>query len=471
MIAQRRKVAAPVIDARGTFSGQPTSALAKLVETEAERAIIGAILQEPELFWSLSEQLQAPDFYWLKHRWVWYAFEQMAAVKEPIDILNVARWLDDAPQAPVKGDAAIDLLTDLLSASPNAAHAESYAAHVRDAATRLRIMQATADMQAVALDTGQDIETVTDRVNELIFAATDQHLGLDNTDVRKALERYAETMQERVTGNRRPGVASGWARWDDPVAATGGLYPGDVTVLAGNEGLGKTTWMLSFARNVLRAGYPVVFFTLEMRKDEILQILISQESGIPKTTLRDGSLTTEQQVGFAVAAARVAEWPLEIIDEFRGEDKPLTPLALRRRLRVLFSRTEIRLACVDGLWLMEPSKEQERRANDRPRAVGKIMQSLSDIAKGDAGLPLPIMITHQYTGEVAASQNVKRPTIYHLAESAGVRRNAQVIVGLWRNSDKPLTEAHILKDRSGGNQGYIGYFAFDRARSLYEERH
>src|SRR6185312_6890784 len=286
-VGRRKKLNTPVIDGRDLFRGASAAApvtTQELADDRAERGVIGAVLQQPELFWTLSEQVQATDFFWVKHRWVWLAFEQMAEAKEPIDLQTVARWLDRQPGA-IQGSDAIHLLADLYSAPLEINHAETYAAHVREAALRIRTLDAVCEIAALARDRSQPVQSVVDEANRLLFQATDQHLGLTDTTAAYAAQEYFELMQSRIRQDGRRGVAYGFPRFDNPVIFTGGLYPGDVTVLCGHEGFGKTTYVLTVARNALMSGKSVAIFTLEMRRDEILQVFVSQETGIPKTTL------------------------------------------------------------------------------------------------------------------------------------------------------------------------------------------
>lgn len=439
-----------------------------VADSDAERAVISAVLQEPSLFVTVAAMLEPRDFYGLMHGFYWYAFSKLMEAQQPIDILSVSAVLTNEPTAPQKGDAAIDELSQLYSAAPRAANVEYYAQRVRDAALRLRLLKAADDMKAAALDKSVSVVALTDTCNELLFKATEQRVGGDDTSAAVAVGEYWQLLNERMASNTLPGLKTGWEKWDDPRVALGGLYAGDVTVVAGKEGYGKSTWMLSLLRNLLSAGKRVALFTLEMQKKEIMQVLFSMETAIWKSQLRDGHLTPEQYEAFKAAAMRIADWKLHIVDEFRAASNPLTPLALRRKLRLLLREGVVDLVAIDGLWLMEATDERDRGQANRPRAVAQITYELSDIAKGDLGQPFPVLLMHQYSGDVA-QKKVKKPTLYHLAESAGVRRNAQVIVGLWRDLDSDWFEAHVLKDRATGHANYIGYFKYNAARSLYEE--
>jgi replicative DNA helicase len=225
-----------------------------------------------------------------------------------------------------------------------------------------------------------------------------------------------------------------------------GFYPNEVTVWAGAEGMGKTTALLSIARNAARTQRSVVIFTMEMEQSEIAQALISMETGIPRSTIQSKRISPQQWEQMVTATGIVGSWNLHVVD--MHEFPALKPIQLRRKLRSMLLNTPIDLVILDGLWLMQPDESSGKRFDD----VGLIMRDLSGVAKQ---FGLPIIVSHQYKEEI---RSVKKPTIYHLAESAGVRRNAQVIIGMWRSSyfkddENAQTYAYVMKNR---NRGMIG---------------
>lgn len=143
----------------------------------------------------------------------------------------------------------------------------------------------------------------------------------------------------------------------------------------------------------------------------------------------------------------------------------MTPIQLRRKLRTLTQKGGFDLVVIDGLWLMESS---EPSMDGRPRDVGNIMRDLNQVARDFTS---KILITHQYNAEI---NGAKFPTVYHLSESAGARRNAQVIWGLHRpsyydrDSADDTTGLYILKDRNGVNTGAKLPLIYNSDYSRYE---
>lgn len=439
---------------------QPGSVIEKIVNRDAEDAVIGAVLRDPSVYASISEFLQPSDFFKLINGYIWYTFDLITARGENIDPLTVSNELMILKQMPTDGDYRI---ANLAASAPDTNSAETYARIVRDAATLLRICTAAQEMILVVAERQKyrDIETVKDECNRLLFEATDQQSGAVKTGIAAIIGEFSDQVEEAITTGAKRGIPSGYSNLD---AKLRGAVAGELTVVAGSEGMGKTTFMLNGVRNMAIRGYGIAVFTLEMSREEVARILISQESGIAKVALKALDLSRDQWSRFVAASGIVGNWKVHIIDEFPD----LTPIQLRRRLRTLMvaQHQQIDAVIIDGLWLMEPTE----KGMERPQAVFNITRDLIKVARD---FNVPIYITHQYNGE-AYQRKDKRPMMRDLAESAGVRRNAQVILGMYRDNyygegdGSSNTELHILKDRNGsGAQGQKIEFLFDVQRNLF----
>lgn len=439
-------------------------AAADVVKHEAEQAVIGAVLRDPSVYASVSEVLQPADFHYMRHGWVWHAFDLITGRGEPIDLITVADELDTLKQYT---EDTPHWLAQLVGSADRAASAEAYARIVRDAATRIRILATADSMKAIVLDraTYGDIESVVDACNRALFEATDQQIHRTDTSMSAAVNEYMDEADAIRSGKQIRGISYGYANIDELLKAA---VPGEVTVIAGGEAMGKTTFCLGAVRNLAKRGKTTVLFTLEMVRKEITQAFVNMETGIAKRALKVLDLSDDQYAEFIRACGVVGNWGVHIVDEF----PTLNPLQARRRLRTMMQAEGIPvdLVVIDGLWLMEWVDEKGNIETDRPKAVGNILRDLVQIGRD---FNVPIWITHQYNGEARTRQD-KRPKLFDLAESAGVRRNAQVIMGLYRDSyydvdgGSDLTELHILKDRNGsGAQGESVEFKFDATHSLF----
>lgn len=453
----------------GTIITLPTDASkikvdADIANVEAEQAVIGAVLRDPQVYASVSEILQPGDFFLLWHGYLWHAFDRISGRGEPLDPITVAdelqalnQYTDDTPYR----------LAQIAGSAPSADAAEAYARIVRDSATRLRGIQAADEIKKAFANRSKfrEIETAIDEANRLLFEATDQQLKRADTSMRGIVGAYFDEVEKARNSGAMRGIPYGYGNLDELLKSS---VPGEITVIAGGEGMGKTTFCLGGIRALAKQMKTVAIFTLEMVQAEIVASFIGMETGIAKRALKVYDLTDQQWGEFVHASSIVGGWDVHVIDEFPA----LTPLQARRRLRTMMQAEGIPvdLVVIDGLWLMEYVDENGKVEPDRPRAVGLILRDLIQIGRD---FNVPIWITHQYNGDAWGRQD-KRPIMKDLAESSGVRRNSQVILGLYRDTyynisdGSNMTEVHVLKDRNGsGAQGQYVEFGFDAARNLF----
>lgn len=432
-----------------------------LANLEAEAAVLGAVIRDPKVYAGVSEVLQSADFFMLWHGWVWYAFDQITARSQHIDLISVADELQALKQLGSDGEHRLAMLA---ANTPSAYSVDTYAQIVRDCATRLRVVKAADQMVQAAFDrqTFREAEAFVDECNRLLFEATDQVIHRADTNLTAVLDKFVAQAEDAFTNGERRGLKSGYSNLDDLLR---GAVPGELTVIAGAEGMGKTTFVLGLARNLAKVDRHVAIFTLEMSQEEIIRSFVSMESGLPKRALKALDFSGDQWAKFTQGVGAFNSWHVHVIDEFSS----LSPIQLRRRLRTLVSaqHEQIDAVVIDGLWLMEANRPTDKRNED----VRNITRDLIVIAR-DFGVP--IYLTHQYNGDANARKD-KRPVLHDLAESAGVRRNAQVILGLYRNSyygvphnGQDVSEVHVLKDRNGsGAQGNHADFYFDVTHNLF----
>lgn len=414
-----------------------------LYNEKAERAVIGAVLQRTELFPALSHLLQAGDFWSLFYGLVWYVLDRMIANGENIDILTVADAIEREKYNPYKDkpEDLMNALASLFGAAADIDHAEEYARMVREAALKMRTLRALDETKAQILAGELHGEVLKDTLNRRIFEATEQGVEAP-TDASSMMIEFINGLG----GDRGAAIPTGLHHLD--TALHGGVFRGEVTVVCGGEGMGKTTFLLSKLRQAAARRIPAVLFTMEMERKEIAQAFTAMETGIERARLQAKKLSPGDLSAVTNAAGVIGNWKLDIVD--MREFPALTPIQLRRKLRSLMVKSPIQLVVLDGLWLMQPSEPTEQRFT----GVFNIMRDLATIAKD---FDVAIVVAQQYTEGIS---RVNAPTIYHIAESAGVRRNAQVIIGLWRPSffnrdDDDQTLAYILKDRNRGARGSV----------------
>lgn len=420
------------------FAPEAVRASFSLIET-TERAVIGAVFHEPELYPTLSNILQAADFFVLSHGFIWWAFEQ---VYPNIDQLTILTALKD------KENIDVMYINSFLSSVPDVSHAEIYAQKVREEAVIRRVFEATDKMREALIQRNQSLDSRLDICNQLLFEASEQRIEADSqikTIVSQIWDEYEKNIPVQ-------GVPTGFKNLDEMLKQ---LYPGEVALLVGHPGMGKTSMLLSIVRRVVKAGLRVALFTMEQTKAEVTKILIGMEGDISRTALLEAKLTAEDRVKFQQATSAMYNWKLDIIDEFAA----LTPTQLRRKLHLLTRESPIDLVVLDGLWLMEMDSEGQERYRD----VHKITFELVNMAKRE--FCLPMLVSHQYNQD-AKTREDRRPVINDVADGTAAQRNLQLILAMHRDnyynkdSNNDLTRLYILKDRLRGNTGKVANFIY-----------
>jgi len=420
---------------------------------EAEEAVIGSALVNPDVLVNLLEFLKPEDFYILRNQYVWEALTRMDERRETIDYITVREELKVIGHLDNIGGPGY--LLHLINSVPTSQHAEVYGHLVERAAVRRRLIIAADEIKALAYDEQLSLEKVVDDSNRRLFLATEQRPLENNTCAVSIIGEYWSELEAMNTGSLRSGIPTGFRELD---AISGGLFRREVTVLAAPPGFGKTSLLLSIAHNALRLDQRVAFFSVEMNRKDAIRRFVSMEMGVPTAVLKAGKVTKEQWELFVAVSGHISTWSLHIIDEF----KRLTPLQLQRRLRRLMHEQGIDLVLIDGLWKMYSHRKFE--SGDRAREVTSIMEDLTALADQ---INLPILLTHQFNRESVRKVKGKksRPLLSQLSDSTGIEQNAHVIWGMYRESylDNPEfgsddTEIITLKARDGfygtANLGY-----------------
>ncbi|MDX2138596.1 MAG: replicative DNA helicase [Chloroflexota bacterium] len=439
-----RTLAAPV----------PPNATELLADHTAETALIGVVLADPLLYAQVCDLVQPADFQNLFHGFVWKAIEDVAARGEEIELNTVVSQLETYKQVG-RGDTdrMIHDLSSYMTTGMGGA-VLNYARRIRSVAMAIRVLSASMDLQRAILETPRlriDSDALVELTNNTMFKATEQTPEHD-TSIFGALGTIASNIEARMNDEALPTVATGFTHIDE--SDLGGLVRGEITMLAGGPGMGKTTMALSAVDMIARRGVRGAVFSLEMTREEIVTALMSMNTGIPRSVIGRKKLTTAQYSSFLQAAKTVSAYPIEIAD--KRQYPSLSPRQLRIALRRMMASGKVEYAVIDGLWLMDSDEQVDRRGNplpkpERPREVHLILRELSDIA---TEFNLPILLIHQYKREWRY-RNDKRPQMDDLAEGSSCERTCQIIMALHRASyhdhgegdDK--TEMYLLKDRNG----------------------
>ncbi len=407
---------------------------------EAEEAVVGAVLINPEVYYDVAQFLQADDFYIHRHRWIWEAFQRLHEQRIPIDPLTVAEELDRMGQLAEVGGPAY--LTALVNQVPSSLHAEAYGRVVEAHSIRRRMIQAANRIASLAYDESSSVDTVMDEAEKAVFNVSERRLRHDVQPIRQVMSEVYDRIDELARRDEEIfGVPTGFIDLD---RLLGGMQPSDLLIIAGRPGQGKTGFLLSAARNAaLTHKKHVVIFSLEMSNEQVAQRLLAQETGIDSQRMRTGKLNED-------------EWPLfthaiEVLSDtyiFLDDTPAITPLQLRTKCRRLHMEYGLDLVIVDYLQLMGGDYRTENRVQE----VSYISRNLKVLARE---LNVPVLAAAQLSRAVEQRAD-KRPVLSDLRESGSLEQDADIVMFIYRPDQyekdtvkQNVAEIIVAKHRNG----------------------
>ena len=385
---------------------------------EAEEAVLGAVLINPDAFLGVASFLNAEDFYILRHSYVWEALMRISERNEKADYVTVQEELRQMERLNDIGGPAY--LLQLINNTPTSVHAEVYGRLVERAAIRRRLMTAADEIKALALEEDMAIEKVTSEAESRLFHVTERNLRRDLVAMREALSDYFERIEHLMQHPDEPmGLPTGFRDVDELL---GGLQRSDLLIFAGRPGMGKTSFLLSVALNAAKLGARIAIFTMEMGNEQIVQRFVSMETGINTQKLRTGQLNQQEWSRFVQASGRLAN-----LRVFIDDTPAMTPIQMRTKCRRLMHEYGLDLVIVDYMQLMNSGGGYE---NNRVQEISFISRSLKELARE---LNVPVFSAAQLSRAVEQRQD-KRPVLSDLRESGSIEQDADIVAFLYRDA-------------------------------------
>jgi replicative DNA helicase len=407
---------------------------------EAEEAVVGAVLINPEVYYDVTQFLQPDDFYIHRHRWIWEAFTSLHEQRTPIDLLTLSDELDRRGQLDEIGGRAY--LTALVNQVPTSLNAVAYGRIVESHAIRRRMVAAANTIASVAYNEDMQVDSVMDEAEKAVFNVNERRLRNEVQPIRTVLSEYYDRIDELARrGEDFYGVPTGFIDLDKKL---GGLQASDLLIIAGRPGQGKTSFLLSVAKNAaLIHKKHVAVFSLEMSNEQVAQRLIAQQTGIDSQRLRTGQLAEEDWALFAHAIEVMSDTQI-----FLDDTPALTPLQLRAKSRRLHLEHKLDLILVDYLQLMTGDVHTENRVQE----VSYISRNLKVLARE---LKVPVLAAAQLSRAVE-QRSGKDPQLSDLRESGSLEQDSDIVMFLhkpedWENdaSKKGAMQLKIAKHRNG----------------------
>ena len=369
---------------------------------EAEEAVLGSVLIDPEAIYRVSSFLKADDFYIVKNQWVWSACLALHERREPIDFVTITRELTARNQLDELGGPAY--VSHLINTVPTAIHAEGYGRIVERTALRRRLLSAASDIAQLAYEESDDIDQTIDSAEQALFGVSQRRVSRDMVPISEAIRNYFDHIEYLYEHRGEPlGIPTGFLDLDKML---GGLQRSDLIIVAARPGVGKTSLMLTMALNAARKFHQrVAIFSLEMSNEQIVQRLVSGETGIDSQRLRLGDLRDDEWGLFVQATSALSDTAAIYMDDTPS----ISALQLRTKARRLHAEFGLDLIIIDYLQLMTGDNRTENRVQE----ISYLSRSLKGLARE---LNVPVLVASQLSRAVEQRSD-KRPVLSDLRES------------------------------------------------------
>jgi replicative DNA helicase len=384
---------------------------------DAERAVLGGVLLDPEAATRAVEIVSPEAFYRPAHGRIFRAMLSLFTRREPIDVMTLSEELGKAGDLEAVGGIAA--LTDLVDSTPSAANIEHYARIVLDKYILRQLIRASTEIAEDAFAADREADAILDASEQKIFKISESRVSQGFIHIKEILkERFDEIQRVHETRESVTGLPTGFVDLD---AYTAGFHPSDLVIVAGRPSMGKTSFALNIAQHVAIAERrAVAVFSLEMSKELLVQRLLCSEAQVDAQKVRRGFTTAKDIERLTNAAALLGDAPVFI------DDTPaISTLDMRARARRLKSEHDIALVIIDYLQLARCSE----RAENRQQEISSISRSLKALAKE---LAIPVIALSQLSRAVEARGGDRRPMLSDLRESGAIEQDADLVLFLYR---------------------------------------
>ena len=411
-------------------------------DIKAEQAVLGSLMLENGAADEVFVFLDAGDFYNTAHKTIFKAIMQMITSGGVADIVTVSEKLKDVGMESKTGGAAY--VASLVDDIPTAANVLYYAKIVREKAIERKIISEAERIINAVYDPAAASDSKLAEAQKTILNLA---LTGDNKSLKSSPEIVKKTfsdIEERHSrgGDQVIGHATGLRDLDSILA---GLNAGDLIIIAGRPGMGKTSLAVNIAVSVAMDNVPTVIFSLEMPSDALMTRIFAGRTRINSRQIKRGMIFGDQWSALVGAAEEISRVPLFI------DDKPdITIQEIQAKCRKLKKENGLGLVVVDYIQLMRITGKHD----NREQQVAEISRTLKTIARE---IECPVIGLSQLNRQVDG-RNDKRPVMSDLRESGAIEQDADVIMFIYRdevynkdenNPERGLAEIDVAKQRNG----------------------
>ncbi|MEY3089927.1 MAG: hypothetical protein RL113_243 [Pseudomonadota bacterium] len=399
-----------------------------------ERAVLSAIIFDPEIYEEIAAKLKPHDFYLPFHQHVFAAMEELSLEEKPLD--------DEFLRVKLTSMGKFDevAMLDLLSANP-ITNTSAYLQEIKAKSSKRALATLATEIKKVTIEDDLPVEEVMNLVEKKLYEITQNSTSNDFREAKEiTLAMMSEIERLKSLGNSKLiGTDTGFKNLNDK---TSGFGKGDLVIIAARPAMGKTALVLNMALKAIERNEGVAFFSLEMPAEQLMLRLLSIKTSIPLQALRVGDLKDEQWSDLAAATQDIATKKL-----FVDDGGYATIHHVRSKLRKLkMQHPEISVAIIDYLQLMSGDGGREGRQQE----VSEISRGLKQLARE---LQIPIIALSQLNRGVESREN-KRPMLSDLRESGAIEQDADIILFVYRDDvyREALEKEKEMKAKAEGKE-------------------
>ena len=415
-------------------------------DIEAEQAVLGSMLTDKDAVISAIEVLKEEDFYRTDNRAIYEAILNLYNRAEPIDIITVKSELESIGKFEQVG--GLTYLVSLPDKVPTTANAMKYIKIVEEKSTLRSLIKTANEIIELGYDPTEDVEDIMEGAEKKIFNIMQNKDKKGYAQIQDILVESFNQLEELYNRKQHiTGVPSGFIELD---YKTAGFHGSDLVLIAARPAMGKSAFALNIATNAaVRANVPVVIFSLEMSKEQMVNRILCSEAMVDSNKVRTGKLEEDDWTKLAGSIGPLSDSEI-YIDDTPG----ISVSEIRAKCRKLKLEKNIGMVVIDYLQLVQGSN---KRNGSREQEISEISRSLKILAKE---LNVPVIALSQLSRAVEQRPD-HRPMLSDLRESGAIEQDADIVMFLYRDDyynkeseKKDIAEVIIAKHR-GGSLGTV----------------
>lgn len=407
---------------------------------DAERSVLGSMLQDRDAVLLAMEVLKEEDFYDPAHREIFSAMVHLASQARPVDLVTVDEEL--VRRGRLEGVGGIAYLIELSRFVPSTANVSAYIRIVDEKSTLRKLISAASAISQESYTADQEVPDILADAEKQIFDISMRKGGQMLEPIRPVLLNTYEQIEQLVRKKGKiDGVPTGYYDLD---AQLTGLHPGELVLIAARPSMGKTSFGMNIVENAaLRAGKRVAVFSLEMPAEQLVMRMLCSEANVNMQKVRRGTLEDDEWMRLSEAMA-----PISLSNIYIDATSGISVPEIRSKARRLQLEVGLDLIMIDYLQLMSGTGKSASRQEE----VSGISRGLKGLAQE---LKVPVIALSQLS-RASSGRSDHRPILSDIRDSGAIEQDADVVLFIHREDyydkdteDKNIAEIIIAKQRNG----------------------